>query len=641
MSMTPRTYELADGAVHELDHDRLHQPLDDDDDVANNSSDDEGPDELRPHDSDDGALESPAVSSARSFASEPATTSETTPLLLDESESIWSRPEHKLAAFAFLLLDEFLVAYQLSKAARALKDELIERKLGVPSRSAELWCELHHSCRTVLGRKSSSKSAGASTTLEQLLEFCTNSSAIASNRRGFALDLLSHSPVSVCASPKKSSKRSSAFSLMDAHIQMLRSPVVRPSRRSVSSAAAQDSTTGLTSSASAPVLATSHGASSSAVVSSPVKAAPAVSAAKKAKKKRKHGAAAAMTLHRQQVQHHHPESYYYVNDKPHTNGHFGGSQTNVSVHASFEARTYTPGSYVEPALVLAHEAQLKRELSSVRILERELRHIRLEKIANEPKRALVKRLGFASMNKAEVQYQREKQDPYLNDLVLEKLGFSKRSDCALCQFSFLQVNLPHKVSFKCIMDVYAKWQYEPPDRESASKYRAPLCYDAVQVCRMCAQIVLEHTAAAAVDTTRASAMAMSSQQQQQSQRRVSPKTKRGSTPSDSSFCSDPYALPPLFADDCYDERSAAQRLDDAHEEHRSVPLVESPAKAIVYANQGTELSQFMTSKEWEVINPQRSFIRAAIESTVKKSSTGGANSTLVAALSNASRSAGK
>lgn len=538
------------------------------------------------------------------------------------SEPIWSRPEHKVATFVLLLMEEFLVAYQLEKTARALTEELLEQRLALSSStSADLWCEMIHSCRAALDRKT----AGSST-LEKLVEFCAGRAA--PTRKNFALELI-RNPVSVCVSPKRTGGKK-GISLMDAHVQALRSPVVRPSRRAANTALHDSSSSrslletssaspSLESSASAPTLPTSASTSTGGITTGPVSPMHSTSTAppttKKTKKKRKH--IASMSPRRQH--HHHPDSYFYQVDKPHSNGHFSSSQ---GVHTSFESRSRTPGSYVEPALALAREAQLKHELSSMRILERELRHVRLEKIAAEPKKALAKRLGFASLSKAELQHQREKQDPYLNALAMEKLGFSKRAECALCQFEFLQVNLPHKVSFKCIMDVYAKWQYDPPDRAYATKYCAPLCYDSVNVCRMCAQIVFQQTAASeGLDTY---GISSSTQQQQHPSARRAKHDSR-----DESFCSDPYALPPLFADDCYDEHDAANRYEDAiHDEHRSVPLVESPAKAIVYANQTNELGHFMTSKEWEVINPDRSFIREAVESTVKKSGLAALSSAL-------------
>lgn len=608
------------------------------------------------HQADDSETSSePAMSSSRSFVSEVSVALASSEPVAHESESIWNRPERKVAAFVLLLMEEFLVAYQFSKTAHALKSELVEQELDLPSSSTELWCEMHHSCRAVLARTTSSSS---SSTIEKLVEFCVGtSSSTSASRKGFALELMHQSylgsPVSVCAPPKKTSVTKKgglpppAFSLMDAHVQMLRSPVVRPSRRSAaeSSSAISLPAPVLQSSASAPVLVT---VSSTSVLSETVSTVvPPVSpasytapiATKKPKKKRT-PASSRQHIHNQHQHiphhHHHPESYYYQTDKPHTNCHFGGTQTNVGMHANFEHRTATPGSYVEPALVLAHEAQLKRDLASVRILERELRHIRLEKIAVEPKKALVKRLGFASMSKAENQLVRERHDPYLNDLVMEKLGFSKRAECALCQFAFLQVNLPHKVSFKCVMDVYASWRYEPPDRAYATKYRAPLCYDAVHVCRMCAQIVFAHT------TTMCSTVTSQSLELETHSSKATPTARKPKPqhqhqqllllPRDDSFCSDPYALPPLFGDDCY-EHDAHTRSDDGHEDTRASGLLESGAKAIVYANQSNETSHFMTSKEWEVINPQRSSIRQAIEGTLRQSSL--TSSTLVATFSGA------
>uniref|UniRef100_K3X3U0 Uncharacterized protein n=1 Tax=Globisporangium ultimum (strain ATCC 200006 / CBS 805.95 / DAOM BR144) TaxID=431595 RepID=K3X3U0_GLOUD len=549
--------------------------------------------------------------------------------------------ETKVTGFTLLLLEEFLATSQLPKTAQMLKDELSEWERRDVPRSVDLWCEMYHDCRAVLAHcraTSSSSSNRNSSTLERLIAFCVSPSNPLNRKGGrFALNLRD-APVTVCASPKKMgslAKNSGmqlaatasipAFSLMDAHMQMMRSPVVRPSRRTGNGGSHGAS---LSVSVSAPALALvepSLGFPKEPESTTPKQPAPITS--KKVKKKRKHHENGVGDHHRHHHQHHshhhHPESYYFL-DKPHTNGHFGGSQANVSVYTganfNYSHRTVTPSSYVEPALMLAHDAQLKHDLSSVRILERELRHIRLEKIAVEPKKALAKRLGYASMTKAETQAERDKRDPYLNDLVREKYGFSRRAECALCQFPFLQVNLPHKVSFKCVMDVYASWKYEPPGKnEGASKFKAPFCYDAVHVCRMCAQIVLQHTGAALG--------AANTDETPHSRKKGHPNPTKaaahhsGSSADDSAFVSDPYALPPLFADDFYDPTSPGARGngDDRLEEQRSGCL-ESPAKAIVYANQTTEASHFMSVKEWEVINPQRSLIREAIEGTLRRAS---------------------
>ncbi|KAF1327665.1 hypothetical protein FI667_g7524, partial [Globisporangium splendens] len=96
-----------------------------------------------------------------------------------------------------------------------------------------------------------------------------------------------------------------------------------------------------------------------------------------------------------------------------------------------------------------------------------------------------------------------------------------------------------------------------------------------------------------------------------------------SIPAFSLMDADPYAFPPLFADDFYDLTSPGARGngDDGPEEPRSGFICDSPAKAIVYANQTTEASHFMSTKEWEVINPQRSFIREAVEGTLRRVSS--------------------
>lgn len=532
--------------------------------------------------------------------------------------SVWNQAENKVTAFTILLMEEFLLHYQLPKTTEMLKDELKELKHGVP-RSADLWCEMYHSCRAILNNNRSSSSSsnhanGSASTLEKLVAFCVSSNNPANRKGGlFALDLLG-SPVSVCASPKKMTsltKKSGmqlaatasvpAFSLMDAHMQMMRSPVIRPSRRAnANSTTMSESSSSLSTSASAPTLALPSDSTPESPKEPESSDASSIVSSKAEKKRKHHGAGSS---------------------------HLEGTRTNVPVHTGganldLSHRMVTPqsSSYVNPALRLAHETQLKRDLSSVRILERELRHIRLEKIVVESKKALVKKLGYSSRSNEELQLARDKKDPYLNDLVLEKYGFSKRAECALCQFAFLQVNLPHKVSFKCIMDVHAKWQYEPPGKEYASKYRAPFCYDAVHVCRMCAQIVFEHTGGASQTAERDGRTRKGKAAGNQHQVGGSGNAGTKSSLCTDGFVSDPYALPPLFAEDCYDPNPNAGR-DDGLEDPRNGLLLESPAKAI-YASQTTEASHFMSSKEWEVINPHRSSIREAIEGTLKSSSHG-------------------
>ncbi|GLE11318.1 hypothetical protein PINS_up023698 [Pythium insidiosum] len=120
------------------------------------------------------------------------------------------------------------------------------------------------------------------------------------------------------------------------------------------------------------------------------------------------------------------------------------------------------GTFGEPALVTAQAQDLRRDLSSQRLLDRALRHVRLEKISTEPTR----RAGAAA--RVPVAARRRRATRSRPSSVLERYGFAKRQDCALCQQSFLPLNLPCRVSFRCIMDVYDAWQYVPPDRATST-----------------------------------------------------------------------------------------------------------------------------------------------------------------------------
>ena len=73
---------------------------------------------------------------------------------------------------------------------------------------------------------------------------------------------------------------------------------------------------------------------------------------------------------------------------------------------------------------------------------------------------VAKKLGFAAVDPT-TQDATVRKDPYLNELLLERYHLTKRLDCALCQFPFLNYNLPFRVSFKCIVDLYAKYVAAP------------------------------------------------------------------------------------------------------------------------------------------------------------------------------------
>lgn len=303
----------------------------------------------------------------------------------------------------------------------------------------------------------------------------------------------------------------------------------------------------------------------------------------------------------------HPASPW-GNTALHANGHFGGSHTNVGVHPGFDGAA----PMAETALIRAHDARLQHDLSCVRFVDRELRQLRLQAIQAPPS---VERPSQVE------------GDVYERELLLERYGFSKRVECALCQFPFLLANLPHRVSFKCIMDVHAAWHFVPPDRDAAAKYKPPLCYDAVRVCRLCGPIVFQYSS----QPPEAQAMAKS-----RSVGALPSSKTRGSAATNAaspSFCSDPYALPPLFGDDVMDEETVCGGGGGGdnkrpvyvvgsdgvrRSEGGSVVVLDSPAKAIVYMNQ-TDTTAFMSSKEWEIINPQRSSIRQVMEQSVRVS----------------------
>ncbi|EEY56643.1 uncharacterized protein PITG_10194 [Phytophthora infestans T30-4] len=239
-------------------------------------------------------------------------------------------------------------------------------------------------------------------------------------------------------------------------------------------------------------------------------------------------------------------------------------------------------------MVMAFDEQIKRDLSCGRILARELRNLRVEQA----------KCNSLRRSTASLETVLARHDPYDKELVRERYGFIHRVECALCAFPFLPVNLPHRVSFKCIMDLHALWGYQPPQREVAARYRPPFCYDAVSVCRMCGPILFEHTTAtpdAYNDQTIARASSLSGL--------ATPKAKTR-TVADScerqSLCSDPYALPPLFGDDVIengDSYTSEEVANEVLQGNGAGVMQESPAKAIVYSQQQTDTVAFMSSKD--------------------------------------------
>lgn len=564
--------------------------------------------------------------------------------------------QRDLLGFTLQLLREFLATHALSRTAEALHGELAASPLAPDS--AALWFDMQQRCRVALA--GGKRSIAASSTLEQLVAFVAELPPPRAGGR-FALDVgeASASPLTVVAAPKTSAfdggvgakhKRAlqlggpaaASFTLMDAFAQS-RSPVTLPSRRrrqsqpspapaSPSAAPSEaeaapsepndrdtldDSDQEAADGGRAPSEGASSASSKAASLASPQLEASATSAQRKKKRRPRHAHQSVLP----------PPAYPrspWGSTALHANAHFAAGRTarvvadfDAPIRRGSEASGAAP-SLLEPApaLVRALDASLQRDLCAVRLVDRELRHLRLEKVRANC-------TGAVDVSSGE--------DAYARALVLEKFGSAKRQECALCAFPFLDYNLPHRVSFKCVMDVHDAWGYAPPDRGSAAKYRPPLCYDAVRVCRFCAPIVLQYATKGSIGGQEdRPALGESLSVGALPSHRYKPRSRGPALASASSFCSDPYALPPLFADDFMDERDALG-IDRSHGSGHAGAnggggsglggsgggcLLESPAKAIVYANQ-TDATAFMSAKEWEIINPHRSSIRQVMEKTVR------------------------
>ncbi|KAE9034675.1 hypothetical protein PR001_g9634 [Phytophthora rubi] len=504
------------------------------------------------------------------------------------------QPMEKLAAFAVQLMEEFLTQHKLQDTVKALQAEL-ERK-GVPRPGDQLWFEMHNSCRVAIARGSSTTSSSLCT-LEKLLAFCVSPKA------ALALDVIAPSVTLCLTSPQPNSiskLKQTSFSLRQAYSQML-SPVVRPSqrhkqpgtpvegtaRRSKTDTATSDNKRESLTRGDEVVLEQteprSRPPSSAALGPIEIQQQSATSFKKRKSKKKR--------------------------------GHGSGSDSNNKV----VSQPHRHPSRTESSMVMAYDEQIKRDLSSGRLLARELRILRAEHAKCDTLRR-----GTASYEAALA-----RSDPYAKELVRERYGFIHRVDCALCTFPFLPVNLPHRVSFKCIMDLHEFWGFTPPQREVAARYRPPLCYDAVRVCRMCGPILFQHTTATpnVYEQLSPTMPRSSSLSALTTTSKVSPRAKARAAIIDAdsderrTFCSDPYALPPLFGDEVVEDGESFGVEEVLYEVrgNGAGAVQEFPAKAIVYSQQQTDTVAFMSSKEWEVINPQRSNIRKVMESTVKGS----------------------
>ncbi|GMF27524.1 unnamed protein product [Phytophthora fragariaefolia] len=516
-----------------------------------------------------------------------------------------SQPMDKFAAFALQLMEEFLMQHKLEATVKALQDEL-ERK-GVARPDDQLWFEMHSTCRAAIARGASTTS---SSTLEKLVAFCASPKA-ARAAGALALDVIAP-PVTLClASPQPNSiskLKQTSFSLRQAYSQML-SPVVRPSQRHKQSAT--PSSTPAAGAERRPTTDAAVSDSKGAEASRPgdIFETNAILEQNEARSRPTSSATLGPIEMQQQLV---PSSKKRKSKKKRDHGS-GSDSNNKAV-----SQPHRHPSRTESSMVMAYDEQIKRDLSCGRLLARELRILRAERVKSDTLRR-----GTASLEAALARH-----DPYATELVRERYGFIHRVECALCTFPFLPVSLPHRVSFKCIMDLHEFWGYTPPQREVAARYRPPRCYDAVSVCRMCGPILFQHTTASpnAYDEQLSPTMPRaSSLSALTATSKVSPKTKARAAMLEAEnaerrvFCSDPYALPPLFGDDVIDDGDSygGEEVPNEVRGNGAGVLQEFPAKAIVYSQQQTDTVAFMSSKEWEVINPQRSSIRQVMENTVK------------------------
>ncbi|KAL4111596.1 hypothetical protein PRIC1_003274 [Phytophthora ramorum] len=525
----------------------------------------------------------------------------------DEAPSaIGAKPLDKLKVFALQLVEEFLTQNKLEDSLVALQAEL-QRK-GIPRPDDQLWYEMHNCCRAALAPRVGSS---GSSTLEKLLTFCVSPKAV---RGALALDVIAP-PVALClASPQPNSiskLKQTSFSLRQAYSQML-SPVVRPSQRH------KQLSTPLTTPAPGAVRRSKTNASVTDSRGKPSSAASLseldMNAIAESDTRSRPSSSSIPALGPIEVQQ--QSSMSTKKPKPKKKRHHGAAGSDSNNRSISHVRPHP--SRTDSSMVMAFDEQIKRDLCSGRLLARELRILRAERVTCDSHRR-----GTASLEAALARH-----DPYAKELVRERYGFIHRVECALCAFSFLPVNLPHRVSFKCVMDLHEMWGYSPPQREVAARYRPPFCYDAVSVCRMCGPILFEHTTATPnaydeqLSPTMQRAISLSALS---TTTKLSPTTKARAAAANAdnterrTFCSDPYALPPLFGDDMIEDGDSLGN-DEVTNEIRANgggAAQEFGAKAIVYSQQQTDTVAFMSSKEWEVINPSRSNIRQVMENTVK------------------------
>ncbi|CAK4177320.1 unnamed protein product [Aphanomyces euteiches] len=247
------------------------------------------------------------------------------------------------------------------------------------------------------------------------------------------------------------------------------------------------------------------------------------------------------------------------------------------------------------------DLEFKRTKTTLESVERGMREMRLEAtIKDKLDKTISKVVPAASLTKTPAP-----TATYTRELEKERYGKSKRRECGLCQMPHLSLNLPAKVSFRCIMELYAKWTYVPPDRDSA-KYRAPQCYDEVPICRFCEQIVQQVTWDPA-----------SEKPQHRQNSAVAPPLRPAPSSTASKYSSDPYALPPLDPDDYLSTGDENSTDDDEIEPVATHLSPDTPAKMVYKQANYLTGEKALSLHEWAVLDTSKSSIRQVMERTAR------------------------
>ncbi|RHY27577.1 hypothetical protein DYB32_006686 [Aphanomyces invadans] len=248
----------------------------------------------------------------------------------------------------------------------------------------------------------------------------------------------------------------------------------------------------------------------------------------------------------------------------------------------------------------------KRTSTTIKSIERGMREMRYEtQFQDKQAKAMAKVLPAAlppsSVGRTASNDIAGASLPYYRALEQERFGASKRRECGLCHISHLTINLPAKVSFRCIMELYVRWGYVPPDRDSA-KYRPPKCYDEVPICRFCEQIVQDVTWDPSFQKPFHSLPFVHHDD-------VASSGKRPSS-------LDPYALPPLDPDDFLSSGDDASD-HEAQEQKPDVVHPDTPAKLVYRQANYLTGEKALSLNEWSVLQTSMSNIRVVMERTAK------------------------